>query len=183
MVDTKRRVRRRRGWAAPVPRVGAGAPLLWLLTLGCAGLQAPSLSNVSFDTASVWIQGQGDPVHLLVEVADDERRQSLGLMYRDSLDRDSGMLFVHDADQEASRGFWMWRTRIPLDIAFIDGDGVIRRILSMEPCPLTYADDCPAYVPGVPYRYALEVNRGWFEARGVGVGARAVLDRDGPPPP
>ena len=66
-------------------------------------------------------------------------------------------------------GFWMKNTLIPLSIAFFDRQGVILRILDMEPCR---ADPCPVYYPGVVYQGALEVNQGWFRRRGLAEGAR-----------
>jgi hypothetical protein len=63
----------------------------------------------------------------------------------------------------------MKNTLIPLSIAFFDRQGVILRILDMEPCR---ADPCPVYYPGVVYQGALEVNQGWFRRRGLKEGAR-----------
>jgi len=98
-----------------------------------------------------------------VEIAATPELRARGLMYRDSLGDDRGMLFVYP--DEAPRGFWMKNTRIPLDIAYADGTGRIVRIAHMEPfdtntTPSTY-----------PAKYALEMNKGWFEAKGVAVGA------------
>ena len=61
----------------------------------------------------------------------------------------------------------MYRTRIPLDIAFLVSAGVIRAVRSMTPCPTTIAQGCPTYAPNVPYRYALEVNAGFFARHGI----------------
>ena len=74
----------------------------------------------------------------------------------------------------------MYRTRIPLDIAFADSAGVIRAILKMEPCETTIPQGCPSYPPNVPYQYALEVNAGFFAARGITAGWRLMLE-DLPP--
>ena len=68
-----------------------------------------------------------------MEVANTEAQQSFGLMDRPALDSMSGMLFVFDTLRAADAGFWMWRTLVPLDIAFIDSASVIRRVLPMEP--------------------------------------------------
>ena len=56
-----------------------------------------------------------------------------------------------------------------------DSAGVIVAIRSMEPCTARLAAGCPTYVPGAEYRYALEVNRGFFARRGIRVGSRIVL--------
>ncbi|MGB4547876.1 MAG: DUF192 domain-containing protein [Syntrophales bacterium] len=101
---------------------------------------------------------------LRVEIALTPEAQSLGLMFRDSLPWDRGMLFVYDRPQHLA--FWMKNTTIPLDIAFISADGRIEEILAMT--PLTEK----IYRSGVPALYALEVNRGWFRKKGVKVGDR-----------
>ncbi|HYY77155.1 MAG TPA: DUF192 domain-containing protein [Gaiellaceae bacterium] len=106
-----------------------------------------------------------------VEVADSDEERAAGLMHRESLPEDAGMIFVFP--EEASGGFWMKNTLIPLSIAFADADGRILRILDMEPCE---ADPCRIYDPGVSYRSALEVNRGAFADWGVEEGDRLTLE-------
>jgi uncharacterized membrane protein (UPF0127 family) len=69
----------------------------------------------------------------------------------------------------------MYRTRIPLDIAFADSSGVIRSIRAMVPCPTEVAQGCPSYTPDVPYEYALEVNAGYFARHGIVVGNTLLL--------
>ena len=100
-----------------------------------------------------------------------------------ALDPGSGMIFVWDSVRGPDAAFYMWRTRMPLDIAFMDGAGVVRRILAMEPCPSLYVEACPTYPPGVEYRSALEVNRGWFAEHGLGVGSKITLPENLPSPP
>ncbi len=100
-----------------------------------------------------------------VEVADTPDERAEGLMHRESLAPDAGMVFVFFED--TTTGFWMKNTLIPLSIAFFDERGRIVRIMDMEPCE---ADPCPLYEPGVEYRGALEVNHGAFDEWGVEVG-------------
>jgi uncharacterized protein len=64
-------------------------------------------------------------------------------------------------------------TRIPLSIAYIDSEGRIVDIQDMKP----FDDELPDYVSAEPARYALEVNQGFFEERGVEVGDRAELPK------
>lgn len=110
---------------------------------------------------SAWVIFGADTV--VAELARTEAERSRGLMYRDAMAEDAGMLFVFP---EASvRSFWMQNTHIPLDIAFMDPDFRILDIQQMEPMTLD------SHTSRGPAMYALEVNKGWFEAHGVTVGA------------
>jgi uncharacterized protein len=129
-------------------------------------------SVMSFEAGRVLLVTGTDTVTVHAQIARTGEQKTMGLMERTSLAPDSGMLFVYEADQPPTAGFWMFRTRIPLDIAFADSTGRIVAIRTMQPCTATLAAGCPSYEPGAPYRYALEVNAGFFARRGVGVGSR-----------
>jgi uncharacterized protein len=129
-----------------------------------------------FDTARVGIATASDTAWLTVQLARSGAQQTLGLMERRHLPDTAGMLFVYAATQPDSSGFWMFRTRIPLDIAFADSAGVIRAVRPMAPCESPVPEGCPTYAAGVPYRLALEVNGGYFARRGIAVGDRLLLD-------
>ena len=102
-----------------------------------------------------------------VEVVQTEDEKARGLMFRESLGKDEGMLFVYE--QEELLTFWMKNTPIPLSIAFIDRKGKIVDIQDMEPFNLrTHASARPA-------RYALEMNKGWFQRNGIGVGDVIII--------
>ena len=147
------------------------------LPVACQRPEAPWVSPVAFDTATAWIHVGADSTSVLVELARTEAQKTYGLMARPTLDPNSGMVFLYDSIQPGENGFWMWRTRMPLDIAFIDTGGVIVRTLSMEPCASDiYSESCESYLPNIPYRSALEVNKGWFATHGVGEGALVRLD-------
>lgn len=136
---------------------------------------------MSFDTTRVRLARASDTLALHVELAVKPEQKSMGLMERRHLADDAGMLFVYDSTQPPEAGFWMYRTRIPLDIAFADSTGVIRSIRSMVPCPTEVAQGCPTYTPDAPYQYALEVNAGYFARHGFVVGNTLLL-KDLPPP-
>lgn len=134
---------------------------------------------VPFDTATAYLVTATDSITLRVDIADTDDRRAFGLMDRDGLDDDAGMIFLYDVQQPGSSGFWMYRTRIPLDIAFVDGAGRIVAIRHMEPCTSRERARCEemasGYNPGVPYYGALEVNSGYFAEHGVSVGDRVVV--------
>ncbi|MBN2628736.1 MAG: DUF192 domain-containing protein [Spirochaetales bacterium] len=104
---------------------------------------------------------------LKVELARSAQERQNGLMNREKMARDRGMLFIFP--NEAPRSFWMKNTLIPLSIAFLDRDGVILNIEDMEPLDLS-----PVPSDG-PAMYALEVNQGLFHEWGVRPGYRVVL--------
>lgn len=156
------------------------AGLLGLSVTACAGPGLPSPETVDFDTAQARVVEDGSEVELTVELACTEEQQMVGLAERDELDAGTGMLFRFPEERDASEGFWMWRTRIPLDIAFMDRDGTILAIRSMEPCPADDPDACPVHEAGVGHWGALETPQGWFAEEGVGVGARLEVDEGCP---
>ena len=99
---------------------------------------------------------------LNIEIPNNIRDFNLGLMFRESLETNSGMLFIFDDVQKQS--FHMTETKIPLDIAFIREDGIIESIKELEPF-----DESAVYSEG-EVLCALEVNRGWFADNNVEVG-------------
>jgi uncharacterized protein len=170
--------------------------LLWLLLipslLGCEAGEAPAtvtttpngsrlelpsgVEPIDFPTGTVRIHGN-DQVHTLrVEIAETDEQRERGLMYRTSMPEEAGMLFTYPMDTEG--GFWMYNTRIPLSIAYIRSDGTILQIVQMEPCPSEFATMCPSYPARLPYRYALEVNQGYYEQRGIQPGAHITWERN-----
>jgi uncharacterized membrane protein (UPF0127 family) len=132
---------------------------------------------IAFDSTTIPLTSARGTTALHVELATSEAQQRMGLMERRHLAPDAGMLFVFDSTQPPEAGFWMYRTRIPLDIAYIDSAGVVRATRAMAPCTAELIEGCPAYSPGVPYRYALEVNGGYFTRHGIANGARISFPR------
>jgi len=109
---------------------------------------------------------------LKAELADEAHEQVMGLMFRESIEDDAGMLFVMPRVAPAS--FWMKNTLIPLSIAYISPAGVILEIHDLEPHvekPVT------SRFPNIAY--ALEVRRGWFSDKGILPGTKVA----GLPPP
>lgn len=104
-------------------------------------------------------------IHVIrAELANTEATRRTGLMYRESLPNNHGMLFIFDAPE--MQCFWMRNTPLPLSIAFIADDGAIVNIDDMAP----QTDD--THCSAKPVRYALEMAQGWFEKRGIQPGQR-----------
>ena len=111
----------------------------------------------------------GESVEVRVEIADEPEEQATGLMNRTALGEDQGMLFVFPSEED--RSFWMKDTLIPLSIAYMNSEGRIVDIRDMK----ALDDDPPHYDSAEPARYALEVNKGFFDERGVEVGDSTEL--------
>ena len=143
-----------------------------LTLLVAAGLLAGACSGGVRDARLEVVPLVVGNVRVTAEVAytKDDRRE--GLMHRESLPDDHGMLFIFPRDQVLS--FWMKDTPLPLSIAFADAGGRIVRIADLEPHSLERVSS------GRPARYALEMQRGWFQRNGVMEGDRigAIPRRD-----
>ncbi len=167
-------------------RVAVILVLTALLAASCGGDDEPRAEEPTAPTetatlpAPVFARGEATirtadgPVRLNVEIAETDAQLQYGLMFRQSLPPNEGMIFLFPGETQG--GFWMKNTLIPLSIAFYDQRGRIRRILDMEPCR---ADPCEVYDPGVRYHGALEVNKGAFARLGVRKGDRIEVDVSG----
>ena len=127
---------------------------LLILGLALASLQAAGESKLHI----------GDHT-LTVELAVNPSEQMTGLMNRESLKSNHGMLFVFPEPKQAS--FWMHNTSIPLDLAFLDADGVILEII-----PLVPFEEKPVLSKSSKVSYALEVSRDWFASRNLRAGLK-----------
>lgn len=140
------------------------ALILWVAFLaGCEQRStvqpAPTAANVQM-LPTVRVELAGRPFTL--EVADEPAEMQRGLMFRQSMPRDHGMLFVYE--REAMYAFWMKNTYIPLDIVFLDASGRIVTIKQMKPLDLTSTPtDRPA-------KYAIELNEGVAKEIGLKIG-------------
>lgn len=133
----------------PAPTASVGAPLRSLSLIG------------STRTAEV-----------KVEIASTFEERAVGLMFRQSLPTDTGMLFIYPDDQTS--GHWMRNTYIPLDIAYVDARGLVIEVRQGRPL-----DETPLR-PQKPYRFALEMTVGWFESHALGQEIRIVIPKDLP---
>ena len=96
---------------------------------------------------------------LKVEVAENDAQRMKGLMFREKMAANDGMLFIFE--EPAYQSMWMKNTLIPLSVAFVDRDGVILNIPDMQPQTLD------SHMSAGPALYAIETNKGWFAERGI----------------
>jgi uncharacterized membrane protein (UPF0127 family) len=101
-----------------------------------------------------------------VELAETQEKQALGLMFRDSMADDHGMLFIFPS--EARRSFWMKNCRIPLDIFYFDSN--LALVSVSENTPPCRTQRCPSYPSDGPAKYVLELNAGEAARLGIKVG-------------
>ena len=171
-------MRAQRAAAAVVATGAAAAVVTALLGAGPGWGDGPcQVPAFPYKHGIVTFAETGHTTQVRVEIADTSETQEYGLMCRTTLESDAGMLFTFaDATKEA---FWMKNTLIPLSIAFIDSGWHVVSIMDMkiEPDP---ANPVALYAPPRPYRYALEVNQGFFAQHGIDAGAQVSFLRQDP---
>lgn len=138
-----------------------------LLLLACVNAKGP---DAPAPAAHVVVETSAGDRHVVrVELARTDDERARGLMWRERLDPDAGMLFLFE--ETAQHGFWMKNTLIPLDMIFIGEDGRIVGIVESAAPQTTTLREVDA-----PSRYVLEVNGGWSAAHGVRAGDRVRFE-------
>jgi uncharacterized membrane protein (UPF0127 family) len=153
----------------------AGHPSRWSGRARFAGLALAAfvaafpLAACSDENRAVLHTARGD-FTFHVEIADTDAERAKGLMFRQELADDAGMLF--DFGQERQTSFWMQNTYIPLDMIFISAEGIVKNI-HVNARPL----DTTAIPSDGPVRFVLEIPGGRSEEIGLAVGDRLENDR------
>jgi len=119
------------------------------------------------------VDSSGRTQTLTVELTCSQTDRERGLMFRESLPEEQGMLFFFPR----GGSFWMKNTLLPLTAAFIDASGVIVHLEDMEP------QTTVVHASSKPFYYGLEVNQGWFQRHGLGLGDRVTFPWAIDPPP
>jgi len=141
-----------------------GRNLRCRVTNGLVAVLCLTLLSCEHESSPEWMKL---PAELKVEIARTPEQRHRGLKFRQNLPRDEGMFFVFEEEEQLS--FYMRDTRIPLSIAFIRSEGVIESIADMIPL-----DERSVSSAG-PAQFALEVNRGGLEEKGIRPGDKVVL--------
>ncbi|WP_220338315.1 DUF192 domain-containing protein [Wenzhouxiangella sediminis] len=132
------------------------------------------------DAGGPWVEVEGQ--RFSVEIADDDATRAQGLMFRDEMADDHGMLFIFP--DQRPRSFWMKNTRIALDIIYIDRDFEVVSISADTPPCRSRNRRCPSYPSEGPAQYVLEINGGLAAKYGIEPGDRievgniAALEND-----
>jgi len=131
-----------------------------LFFCGCLE-QTTKTAKIAFENSSATITA---------EIADTQESRAVGLMNRQQLDTNNGMLFIFQNNDYHT--FWMKNTLVPLDMIFIDENLKIVDVLQADPCR---SDPCPVYVPKDKARYVLEVNQNWTKNNEIIIDSRINL--------
>lgn len=138
--------------------------LIFILSYGWAEEQ-----HKIFDQGKVVFSSQRLVVN--IEVATTKLQRTLGLMFRNFLPKNEGMLFVFE--QQTFQKIWMKNTLIPLDVIFISGHGKIVSIIKgLQPCT---EKSCEIYESAEKAKYMLEINQGIIERNKIEVGQEVLL--------
>ncbi len=132
--------------------------------LGGAHAREPQPMILPVDPAVLRIETAAGEASFSVEVADDDRERSAGLMFRTEMKDDHGMLFVFERTRRLA--FWMKNTPMPLDLVFIDASGMVVDVLKGEPFSIAPIG------PDAPARFVLELKAGTAEKSGIASGDR-----------
>lgn len=135
-----------------------------LFNIALTSCQKQIVSGSKVSTISI----AGNKAYVELAITDEEHRK--GLMFRNKLKEDHGMLFIFPEERQVS--FWMKNTAIPLSIAFIKEDGWIAQIEDMQP------NSPESHVSEMKVKYVLEMNRDWFKERKIGVGDFLEIPHD-----
>ena len=156
--------------AFPVPLLTASAILL-VIALSVPGDALSANAAITYQRLTFL------PVNASIraEVADTARAREKGLMYRKSLGRDRGMIFYFD--QPGHPAFYMYNTRIPLSVIFLNGSLEIVDLQDMAPCMEENPSACPIYAPKAACSYAIEVNQQFVRKYGIKTGDRVRVEK------
>lgn len=141
-------------------------PVLLVLLCGCGPEAGPNPDPLGVEA---WLPLQIGEVALEAQIVLTEAEQRKGLMHRDTLGENRGMLFPYPSPRRLS--FWMANTRIPLDIGFFDATGLLCEVHRLVPF-----DTTPTPSKGSDLQFALEMNSGWFAHNGLFPGVRLDME-------
>ena len=145
---------------------GKPVKAIQFVTVFVSVLFALNAFALEFETKNIKI---GEKI-ITVEIADTNPKRALGLMNRERLEKDHGMLFVF-ADENYRR-FWMKETYIPLDIAYFSREKVLLEVHKAVPVKSAMQRNIPQYSSKNRAMYVLEMNQGWFERNEIKTGAK-----------
>ncbi len=141
--------------------------LLYLFIIGWLSFSSLNANEIKFKKSLIVIKTQNSEYIFNVEVAETALERSRGLMYREQLKQNEGMLFIYPEKQIIK--MWMKNTFIPLDMIFIDENGKIIKIIKM-----TSPKDLTPIGPEVKLKSVLEINGGLSSYLNINIGDKII---------
>lgn len=144
-------------YARPARRLAMAFFAVSLLTITAQAQEGPQMGLRRVELAAGMYR-------IDAQVAMSPEQRQIGLMFRKDMPTQEGMLFVFE--QPSTQCFWMKNTVLPLTAAFVADDGTIVNLADMKPQTLD------SHCSSKPVRFVLEMNKGWFEQRGLKAGTK-----------
>lgn len=138
----------------------------------------PTTTDVENVVNATFVTEGEENVTVSLRVADEPEERQSGLMHRESLANNSGMVFVYGNAQEVS--FWMKNTLIPLDMIFVAPNGTVLNVQHAEPEPNASEGELETYPSDGEAKYVVELPRGFANRTGVGPGSQLVFNGSAP---
>lgn len=148
--------------------------LVWIMSFDmCEITNFCQDDKLTENKITIYIQkNNGETIPIKVEVADSSKEIEKGLMYREELSYESGMIFIMPYERDWH--FWMKNTKIPLDMIFVDKNlDIIHVKERAEPC---LTENCESYNSNNSVNYIIEVNAGWTFDKGVKAGDKVMFN-------
>ncbi len=139
---------------------------------------APTTTDVERVVNATFVVPNGENAKVSLRVADEAGERRSGLMHRESLANDSGMVFVYPNAQQVS--FWMKNTLIPLDMIFVGPDGEVLNVQHARTQPNASTSELETYPSDGKAKYVVELPRGFANRTGVGPGTELVFNGTAP---
>jgi len=158
-----------------------------IIMLLCSGCGADNISSSEEEEGSIaalesdilTVELGGRLFELELALTDEERMQ--GLMFRDEIAENGGMIFVYPPVEPfpAVLNFWMKNCLVPIDVIFLNPKGIITAIHEMQPPePSTSDDELIRYSSNLPAQFAIELRGGMAAELGLTAGSRVELPMD-----
>jgi uncharacterized membrane protein (UPF0127 family) len=138
----------------------------------------PTTTDVEEVVNATFVVEGDENATVTLEVADEPEERRSGLMHRESLENDTGMIFVYPNPRQAS--FWMKNTLIPLDMIFVAENGTVLNVQHADPQPNASSSELETYPSDGEAKYVVELPQGFANRTGVGPGSELAFNGSAP---
>ena len=160
-------------WGIPILLMFVGLIVLLIVFSDTFVTNTENVANEQLAIVT-FFQNNSTSVVMTCEVASSPEKRSVGLMFREELPVDEGMLFVYESPHNVS--FWMKNTFIPLDIIFLNETGTVINVEEADVEIDVPAEELKRYFSDGPAQYVVEINQGLCKLYGIGVGTNVSIE-------